>query len=357
MSRVPQVPTRSLVTAVLAGVGAVAGLFVAYRALSVLEVLVVAMLLALVLRTIARGLERIGASPFVSALVLLAGISAFGALVYFVVLPNIVREIQVLTSEGPNSLDALASSLRDLPFAPDLDEPLGRLEDYLQGLLGSLPRILISVAETIAGFVTVVFLALYLAVDPDTYTRGALRVVPVKRRAGVEEFVGILAGRLRGWVIGTALVASAVGVSAGVGLWLLGVPLALTFGLLAGVLDVLPLFGSIVGGALPALLALTISPVKAIEVVLLFVVINQVEGNLLQPRLMGRQVHVPSALILLSILLLTTLVGPVVGTLLAIPAAVFVVTLVDHLTEPNRPREEEESAAGPEAGEHDPGRL
>jgi predicted PurR-regulated permease PerM len=68
----------------------------------------------------------------------------------------------------------------------------------------------------------------------------------------VREFIGVLVGRLRGWVVGTALVARFVGVSAGVGLWLLGVPLALTFGLLAGFLDIILLFGSVVGGALPA---------------------------------------------------------------------------------------------------------
>lgn len=79
-------------------------------------------------------------------------------------------------------------------------------------------------------------------------------------------------------------------------------------------------------------LALTISPTKALWVVALFVNLNQIEGNLLQPWIMGRQIRVPPAMILVSILVLGTLLGPIIGSLLAIPAAVLVVTLVDHLT-------------------------
>lgn len=338
---------RALVLAMLVGIGAVVGLVVAYEALTVLKVVAVAILLALVLRTVARGLERLGASPFVSAIILLAGVGALGALVYFAVLPNIAQEVEVLTSdEGPNSLDAVAGSLGEVPFAPGLDEILERLEGYLQGLVGNLPQILVSATEAATYAVTAVFLALYFATSPDTYVRGMLRLVPSGRREGAREFVDVLAERLRGWVVGTAIVASSVGVSAGVGLWLLDVPLALTFGLLAGFLDLIPLFGSIVGGALPALLALTISPAKALAVVALFVFINQVEGNFLQPKVMGRRVRVPSALVLVSILFMATLVGPIIGTLLAIPTAVVVVTLVDQLTaeEPTRQEKTEEPA-------------
>ena len=349
----PKDVARALMLAVLAGIGAVVGLLVAYEALVVLKVVAVAVLLALVLRTLARGLEKLGASPFVAALILLAGVGALAALVYYAVLPNVAQEVEALASDGgPTSLDAVASSLRDLPFAPDLDEVLEQLEGYLQGLIGSLPQILFGAAEAATYAVTAVFLALYFAVSPDTYVRGMLRLVPVARREGARKFVDVLSERLRGWVVGTGMVASFVGVSAGVGLWLLDVPLALTFGLLAGFLDLIPLFGSIVGGALPALLALTISPEKALAVVALFVFINQIEGNLLQPRLMGRRVHVPSALVLVSILLLATLVGPIIGTLLAIPTAVVAVTLVDQLTADEPPREKEEPA-DEDAGKQD----
>ena len=324
--------TRSLIIAVLVGVGLVVALLIAYRILPVLKVIAVAVLLALVLRTVVKGLERLGVPPLASAFILLAGAAALGALLYFVVVPNVAQQVRGLFSEGPGSLNSVSNLLRGMPFASDLSNLTGRLENGLGQMIGSVPKIFLAATGALGGIVSAVFLAIYFAINPDTYLRGVLRLVPEDRREGVDEFLDVLSGRLRGWITGTAIVACFVGVAGGLGLWLLDVPLALTLGILAGILNIIPLFGSLLGGALPALLALTISPVKALEVVALFVVLNQIDGNFLQPQIMGRQVHVPPAMILISILVLGTLLGPIIGTLLAIPAAVVVVTLVDQLT-------------------------
>lgn len=334
--------TRSLVIAVLVGIGVVVALLLAYQILSVLKVIAIAALLALVLRTAVTGLERLGVPPLASAFILLAGVAAFGLLLYFVIVPSVVEQVRGLVSQGPGTLSSVSNVIQGLPFAPDLSDVVGRVENALQGLIGSIPRILSAATGVITGIVTAVFLAIYLAISPDTYIRGLLRLVPEARREDVEEFIDVLSGRLRGWISGVAIVASFVGVMGGLGLWALGVPLPLTFGILAGILDIIPLFGSILGGALPALLALTISPTKALEVVILFVIINQIEGNFLQPQIMGRQIHVPPAMILISILAMGTLLGPIIGTLLAIPTAVVVVTLVDQITAPESAREERE---------------
>lgn len=173
-----------------------------------------------------------------------------------------------------------------------------------------------------------------------------LRLAPRGCREGIREFLDRLGERLRGWIVGLILVATFVGTAGGVGLWLLGVPLALTFGIIAGFLNIIPYLGSILGGLLPALVALTISPTKALLVVVLFVVINQVEGNFLQPVVMGHQIGVPEAMILVSILILGVLLGPIIGALLAAPVAVLVAVLVDELTErePSLDDHEEENA-------------
>ena len=181
--------------------------------------------------------------------------------------------------------------------------------------------------------VAVVFLAIYLAVNPETYVSGTLKLVPIGNRDAVQRFIERLGAKLRGWLVGTILVSALVGVGAGVGLWLIGVPLALTFGILAAVLNVIPYLGSIVAGALPALVALTVSPAAAILVVVLFLALNQIEGNILRPVILGDQIEVPPAVVLGSILLLGSLLGIVIGALLAVPAAVLVKVLVDELTE------------------------
>jgi predicted PurR-regulated permease PerM len=74
--------------------------------------------------------------------------------------------------------------------------------------------------------------------------------VPRERRRDVEGFIGRVGARLRGWIAGVAFVASLIGLGASLGLWFLGVPLPLTLGLLAGLLNVIPFAGSVAGGAL-----------------------------------------------------------------------------------------------------------
>jgi predicted PurR-regulated permease PerM len=141
-------------------------------------------------------------------------------------------------------------------------------------------------------------------------------------------------------------VATFVGLGAGLGLWLLGVPLPLTLGLLAGLLNVVPFAGSVLGGALATLVAFTISPLKALEVAVLFVVLNQIEGNILQPQVMGRRVRISTAVVIVSFLVLGTLIGPIIGAFLAVPATVVVSVVLDELAEkrPSLGYEEEESA-------------
>ena len=163
--------------------------------------------------------------------------------------------------------------------------------------------------------------------------------MPREKRGRAEELIRAIEVRLRGWIIGTAIVSLFVGGGGALGLWLLEVPLPITFGLIAGILNIVPYLGSIVGSLLPALVALTISPFKALLVLLLFVVLNQVDGNFLRPLVMGRAVRLHPATMLISLLVLGSLLG-VVGLLLAVPAAVVAATLFDELS-PEEPHQAE----------------
>ncbi len=82
-----------------------------------------------------------------------------------------------------------------------------------------------------------------------------------------------------------------LGIGATIGLWALGIPLFLPFGIIAGLFEIIPYFGSIVGTFLPALVALTISPLKLGFVLVLFLVLNQLDAHIVQPIVMGKQVH------------------------------------------------------------------
>lgn len=309
------------------------GLFLVYELLPILELIAVAMLLALVLRTIVRGLNQARFPIWLSVILLVMMLGGLGALVWLVMVPHLLAEFRQLTSSGFGSLESVTELLGNLPLVPDLSNLSEQLRGYLSQVFGSLPSLVYTAGEALLSVVAVVFLGLYFAAKPGNYISGILRLVPQERRPGANEFIERVGDRLRGWIVGVVLVASFIGVGAGVGLWLLGVPLALTFGVIAGVLNVIPFAGSIVGGALPALVALTISPLKAFEVLILFLILNQIESHILQPQIMGHQVKISTAMVIVAFLVLGALLGPIIGAFLAVPATVVVGVVMDELAE------------------------
>lgn len=323
-------------------------LLIAYQLRTILMLIAIAMLVALVLRVIVNQLERLRIPGWLSVIILIAGIVAFGVLVWYVIVPNLISEIQRLISMLPQYAEQLRQISRSAGFVPDLDQLAQRLQGFLSQIAGTLPTLITTTASIAAGVVAVLFLAVYMAVNPSSLISGGMRLVPEERRPGIREFLQRLGRRMRGWMVGTVIVATFVGTMGGVGLWILGVPLALTFGIIAGVLNVVPFIGAFVGGLLPALVALTISPTKAVLVAVLFIAIQQIEGNLLQPLIMGREISVHPVMIVVSFLVFGTLLG-VLGVLLAAPAAVLIAVIMDEATErePSLGEEEEKEKSSP----------
>ena len=320
-----------------------AGLFVAYKLLPVIELVALAMLVALILRTAIRGMERARIPTWLAVAVLFSVVGLLAAMLWLVVVPNVARETRLLASAVPGYASALADLADKVAFIPDKSQLSARVQDLFSRLAGVLPSLATLLARLTGATVAVLFLALYMSLDPDPLVSGALRLVPPERRGRARQIIHTIETRLRGWIVGTAVVSLFVGGGGGLGLWFLGVPLPITFGIIAGALNVVPYLGSIVGALLPALVALTISPVKAVLVLVLFLALNQIEGNLLRPLVVGRAVHLHPAVVLISLLVLGTLLG-VVGLLLAVPATVVVDTLLDELTTEKHAEKEESSA-------------
>ena len=316
--------------AVLAGMG----LLIAYELLTDLELVVIAVLIAVILRSIARMVKKIGAPSWMAPILTLVAIAALGAFLWLVVLPGFLRQAQIFASAVPGYLEELSGLSVMLPggvaeYVPDLSQSLAEvLRDSLSPALGSIPQLLTSLTDVTIRAIIAVVLALYMAYDPDSLVSGVLRLVPDNRREDVKEFIQDFGIRLRGWVIGTGLAMLIVGTGTGLGLWIIDIPLAASFGFLAGLLEIIPYFGPVAGALLPILVALTISPVKALLVVGLFVLLHLVDANLIQPQILGRHVRLHPVVVIIAFLFLGDLLG-FVGLLLAIPVTAFLASLVD----------------------------
>lgn len=178
--------------------------------------------------------------------------------------------------------------------------------------------------------ILIAFLGIYFAFDPELYIGGALRLLPPGWRPRVRRALDQAGIALRKWLMAQMIAMILVGVLAGVGLALIGVPLALVLGALAALLEFIPVAGPIIFGLPAVLVAFSKGPRVAIYAVLVYTAIQQLESNLIIPLLQRWAVRMPPVVSLLAVLAAGLLLGPA-GIVFAAPLAVVTIELVKHL--------------------------
>lgn len=184
---------------------------------------------------------------------------------------------------------------------------LGRVTGVISGALGAVVNIIVIVA-----------LGFYLALHSRFYFRGLVRLFPIRTRPRVAEIGEEVGTTLRWWLLGQLVTMTVVGVITTIGLWLLGIPLAGTLGLITGLLEFAPFIGPILAAVPAVLIAFTQSPMDALYVIVLYIAIQQIEGYLITPYVQQRAVELPPALTIFAQLLMGVLFG-LFGLLLATP--------------------------------------
>jgi predicted PurR-regulated permease PerM len=313
-------------------------LYILYQLLPVLELIALAALISLILRTLLYWLYKLIKVRWLAVAILVAAIASFGLIFVTVIIPNIIAEIQILLTTLPNYLTTLNAEVAKLHqsygITLNVSQGLEQLRNVASQLLSSVPVLLNQVFDlTLQSFATLI-LALYIAYDPDTIVGSVTRLIPRRQHPRFNRLLRAMRARLRGWIFGAGIAMLFLGISAAVGLWIIGIPLALSFGVIAGLFEVIPYFGSIVGTVLPALVALTLSPTKFVLVLVLFLVLNQIDAHLVQPLVMGREVRLHPVMVIVTFLVMGKLLG-LIGVILAVPTAAIVVTLLDELMSPS----------------------
>ena len=311
------------------------GLLILYRLLAVLELFAIAALVALVFRTTLEWYEKLFRIRLVAVLMLLATAIAFGLILGVVIIPSLIQEIGILAQALPNYFNSLISLFQQLheriALIPDLSQGLEQLKNVLNYLLSFFPLIVSSTFNLSLETIATIILALYIAYDPNFLINGCLRLIPRQEHQRSRRLLQVIKIRLQGWIFGTGLAVLIIGMGATIGLWILKVPLFFSFGAIAGILEIIPYFGSIVGALLPAMVALTISPLQAMLVLLLFLLLNQLDVHIVQPLVMAERVNLHPIAVILAFLTLGKLLG-LIGIVLAVPIAAIVATLVDEFT-------------------------
>jgi predicted PurR-regulated permease PerM len=170
----------------------------------------------------------------------------------------------------------------------------------------------------------------FFAVDPQLYRDGALKLVPSGQRQLIADTMDYSAAALRQWLVGQLIAVILVGAMTTIGLWYIGLPSPLALGLIAGLLEFVPVLGPVMGAVPATLLALTLNWQDVAWTLGLFLVVQMLESNLIMPLIQKRMVALPPVIALFAILCFGVLFG-LPGVLFATPLAVFLFVAVNKL--------------------------
>lgn len=217
--------------------------------------------------------------------------------------------------EDPDEEEATAEVIRSR-----LAGQIGGLGERFVGFLGSTTAVM-------AGILLILFVAIYFAASPETYRKGVLALVPPRKRSVAEEVMAESALLLRRWLVAQVISMVVIGTCTTVILLLFGVPGALALGIFAGLMEFIPIVGPIIA-AIPAIaMAFTVSPQTGLYVALAYLVLQQLEAQILIPLLMKKGIDLPPVLTV-SIQSLMAIVFGFVGLLVAVPLVAAVLLAV-----------------------------
>jgi predicted PurR-regulated permease PerM len=300
-----------------------------WYSIQVLLLIFAGVLIAILLRGLSDWVgERTGLPHAASlAIVILVMMGALGTF-FWLSAPRLVHEIGELAEQIPPKIEQMRARIEAAPMGGMLLKGMPQLDAMMRGrgdLFGSVTGWVSSTLGAVVSVMVVLFTGMFLAAAPRMYVRGLLHLVPPKRRDRMAEVLGAIGYTLKWWMTGQAIDMVVIGAATALGLYFLGVPLALLLGFLAALFNFIPNFGPLFSLVPALLLTFPVDPTKAFYVLILYIVLQNIEGNLLMPYIQGKAVDLPSALTIVSQVLMGILAG---GLGLALAAPLAAATLV-----------------------------
>jgi predicted PurR-regulated permease PerM len=336
------------------------GGYFAYRTSGVILAFLLTILLSIILSAPVNYLSRKALPRTWGVLAVIAAIGGVFWLLGLALVPAVEAQSRQFAEAFPTLLNealALANRLQSffgLGTEIGLDpESLSRLgQEVLTGSTVSTAAGVGLTAATVVSLAAVVFIStIYLVIRPEPWVNGFVSLFPAGWRQRTREVLQVLYHTVQRWFLGQLAAMTFIAVFWAISLSLIGVPFALLIGIFSGLISFIPYLGSLISIVVPVLLALISDPFTVVWVILAFVIIQQIEGNILQPIVMSRAVDLHPALVVFAILVMGTLFG-IVGVFLAVPLVAALQVLVRELwvqrmdqigTDPNPPTKKEQS--------------
>jgi predicted PurR-regulated permease PerM len=333
------------------------GGYFAYRTSGVILAFLLTILLSIILSAPVNYLARRGWPRTWGVIAVIAAIGGVVWLLGLALVPAVETQSREFAEAFPTLLDealTLANQAQSffglgtqIGLNPESFSQLGR--EVLTGSTVSTAAGVGLTAATVVSLAAVVFIStVYLVIRPEPWVNGFVSLFPAGWRPRTREVLQALYQTEQRWFLGQLAAMTFIAVFWAISLSLIGVPFALLIGIFSGLISFIPYVGALISVVVPVLLALISDPFSAVWVIVAFIIIQQIEGNLLQPIVMSRAVDLHPALVVFAILVMGTLFG-IVGVFLAVPLVAALQVLVRELwvqrmdqmgTDPNPPARE-----------------
>jgi predicted PurR-regulated permease PerM len=320
-------------------VGIAAGLIgvalVARQLETLLLAVIVTVILSLPLSAAASLAERQGAPRGLGALgALVAGLGAATGL-GLAVLPTFVSQVKQFAQRLPSILTDADRYLHGLGMNPhSLSAQLRRaVHGYASHpvrLVGPIEQVGITASDIALSLVLILLGAFLIAVNPTVLVDNFLRLLPAERHGEAREVLGRIRSAWLGWMTAVGIDMLVLGGLLFAGLRIIGLQFAIGFAVFSALMTVIPNYGSVISAVPPVLAGLAQSPGKAVLVLIVYLIVNQIEGNLILPLIMARTVDMHPAVVTVGLLVMGALFG-LVGVLIAVPLLSLAIILVQAL--------------------------
>lgn len=317
-------------------------LWLLYALRDIIAIFFVALILSAIIDPLADWFEVRRIPRAIAVVIVYVVLFSILGLVIGLLIPPLVEEIRALASNFSSVWERLvagATLFREYSaqsgFSKQIEEGLGTVQSVLTRAIGGVFTTITSIFGGIISFVLILVITFYLVIQEDGLKKMFKALVPSHYQPFVGGIFSKVQRKIVSWVKGQLVLSAVIGVLSYIGLSIIGVNYALVLAIFAAVAEFVPYAGPFIGGVVAVFFALSQSTAKALFVVILYIIIQQLENNILVPKVMQRAVGLNPIISILALIAGAKLAG-IPGAIFAIPIATALDVIVKEVLNPQR---------------------
>ena len=234
------------------------------------------------------------------------------AALYFILAPSVANQVDELSEKIPQAINQVKNYLEDTQVGSRMLKSIDEDMQSGENVMNNVNKVLNVAQGTLSALLDILLIVVFgvfLAADPQLYRNGFVKLFPKSRRTRVKEVLDTINGTLFRWFVGKIVDMFLTAILTGIGLWLLDVPLVITFAVITFFLSFVPNIGPVIAAIPPILVTLIDSPQQALYVALMFTVVQLFETYFITPNVQKRAIQMPPVLLLVIQIFFTIILG------------------------------------------------